>query len=158
MTRSKACEEDLRLRAVIQRVASATVTVGGGMVGRIGPGLLVLAGFAPADDSETIRWMGGKIARLRIFEDGAGKMNLDVAGIGGGILLVPQFTLYGDAAKGNRPSFTGAAPPDRANVLFGELTRVLRESSGVPVETGVFGASMRVELVNDGPVTILLEK
>lgn len=146
------------MRAVIQRVAGAAVTVDGKEVGRIGQGLLVLAGFAPADDSAAMRWMGEKIARLRLFEDRAGKMNLDVAGVGGGILLVPQFTLYGDASKGNRPSFTGAAPPERAIVLYEELTRILRESSGVPVETGVFGASMRVEMVNDGPVTILLER
>lgn len=146
------------MRAVIQRVARASVTVDGEEVGRIGPGLLVLAGFAPGDDVAAVRWMAEKIARLRIFEDTAGKMNLDVAGIGGGILLVPQFTLYGEAAKGNRPSFTGAAPPGQANALYEEMSRVLREGSGVPVETGIFGASMRVDLVNDGPVTILLER
>jgi len=146
------------MRAVIQRVASASVSVDGTEVGRIGPGLLVLAGFAQGDDAAAVRWMAEKVARLRIFEDAAGKMNLDVAGIGGGILLVPQFTLYADAAKGNRPSFTGAAPPGPANARYEEMIRVLREMSGVPVETGVFGASMRVELVNDGPVTILLER
>lgn len=146
------------MRAVIQRVIRASVTVDGKGVGRIGPGLLVLAGFAPGDDAAAVRWTAEKIARLRIFEDEAGKMNRSVADIGGGILLVPQFTLYGDAAKGNRPSFTGAAPPERARALYEEMIRVLREGSGVPVETGVFGASMQVELLNDGPVTILLEK
>ncbi len=146
------------MRAVIQRVSGAKVTVGGDEVGRIGRGLLVLAGFAPGDDDAVLRWMAEKIVRLRIFEDGAGKMNRSVADIGGGILLVPQFTLYGDAAKGNRPGFSGAAPPERAHPLFERMARRLREASGVPVETGRFGASMRVELVNDGPVTILLEK
>jgi len=146
------------MRAVIQRVTRAQVAVDGTVVGRIGPGLLVLAGFAPGDDAAAVRWMAEKIARLRIFEDAAGRMNVDVAGIRGGILLVPQFTLYADAAKGNRPSFTGAAPPGQANALYEEMIRVLREGSGVPVETGVFGSSMQIELVNDGPVTILLER
>ncbi|GAB4366240.1 MAG: D-aminoacyl-tRNA deacylase [Deltaproteobacteria bacterium] len=146
------------MRAVVQRVSGAAVAVGGQEVGRIGTGLLVLAGFAPSDDGATLRWMAEKIARLRIFEDDAGKMNRSVAETGGGILLVPQFTLYADAAKGNRPSFTGAAPPERAKALFQEWIGMVREISGVPVAAGVFGASMRVELVNDGPVTILLEK
>ena len=146
------------MRAVIQRVGGASVTVDGKAVGRIGQGLLVLAGFAPGDDGAAVRWMCEKIARLRIFEDEAGKMNRSVADIGGGILLVPQFTLYGDASKGNRPSFTGAAPPDRAEALYEETIRTLRETSGVPVEAGIFGAAMQVELVNDGPVTILLER
>jgi len=146
------------MRAVVQRVGEARVTVGGSTVGQIGPGLLVLAGFAPGDDASVIRWMAEKVVRLRIFEDAGGKMNRSVSDIGGGILLVPQFTLYGDAAKGNRPSFAGAASPGQANALFDELIRAVREVSGVPVETGIFGASMRVELVNDGPVTILLER
>lgn len=146
------------MRAVIQRVGGASVTVDGREVGRIGPGLLVLAGFAPGDDAAAVRWMCEKIARLRIFEDEAGKMNRSVADIGGGILLVPQFTLYGDASKGNRPSFTDAAPPDRAEALYEETIRTLREISGVPVESGIFGAAMQVALVNDGPVTILLER
>ena len=146
------------MRAVIQRVSGASVTVDGRVVGRIGPGLMVLAGFAPGDDGAVVRWMCEKIARLRIFEDEAGKMNRSVDDIGGGILLVPQFTLYGDASKGNRPSFTGAAPPDRAEALYEETIRTLREIVGVPVEAGIFGAAMQVELVNDGPVTILLER
>lgn len=146
------------MRAVIQRVTGASVTVGATVVGRIGTGLLVLAGFAPGDDAAAVRWMAEKIVRLRIFEDDAGKMNRSVADIGGGILLVPQFTLYADAAKGNRPGFAGAAPPERAKLLYEEMIRLLREHPGVPLETGVFGASMRVELVNDGPVTILLER
>jgi len=146
------------MRAVGQRVGEARVTVKGRTVGQIGPGLLVLAGFAPGDDAAVVRWMAEKVVRLRIFEDAGGKMNRSVADIGGGILLVPQFTLYGDAAKGNRPSFAGAAPPRQANTLFDEWIRAVREVSGSPVETGIFGASMQVELVNDGPVTILLER
>lgn len=146
------------MRAVIQRVTGASVTVGGRIVGRIHAGLLVLVGFAPGDDLAAVRWMAEKIARLRIFEDEAGKMNRSVVDIGGEILLVPQFTLYGDAAKGNRPGFAGAAPPEQAEILYEEMIRTCRTQSGVPVERGAFGASMRVELVNDGPVTLLLER
>jgi D-aminoacyl-tRNA deacylase len=146
------------MRALVQRVGRASVAAEGKLLGRIGPGLLVFAGFAPGDDRGTVRWMADKIVKLRIFEDEAGKMNRSVAEIGGGILLVSQFTLYGDAAKGNRPSFTGAAPPERAEALYEELIGRLRETSGVPVETGTFGARMEVELRNDGPVTLLLER
>lgn len=146
------------MRAVVQRVGRASVAAEGKVLGRIGPGLLVFAGFAPGDDGDTVRWVADKIAKLRIFEDDAGKMNRSVAEIGGGILLVSQFTLYGDAAKGNRPSFTGAAPPERAEALYEEMIRRLRETSGVPVETGAFGARMEVDLRNDGPVTLLLER
>jgi D-tyrosyl-tRNA(Tyr) deacylase len=102
--------------------------------------------------------MCGKIARLRVFEDEGGKMNRSVADVGGGILVVSQFTLYGDASQGNRPSFTGAAAPAAAEPLYDEMVRYLRETAGVPVETGAFGAAMEVRLVNDGPVTILLER
>jgi D-tyrosyl-tRNA(Tyr) deacylase len=128
------------------------------VVGRIGRGLLVFAGFAPSDGEEQLRWMCEKIARLRIFEDEAGKMNRSVAEVGGGILVISQFTLYGDAARGNRPSFTEAAPPAAAEPLYDEMVRRLREAANVPVAAGSFGAEMEVALVNDGPVTILLER
>jgi D-tyrosyl-tRNA(Tyr) deacylase len=146
------------MRVLIQRVKGASVTEGGKLLGRIGQGLLAFVGIAPSDGGSQVRWMCDKIARLRIFEDAAGKMNRSVADVGGGILLVSQFTLYGDAAGGNRPSFTGAAPLEIAEPLYQEMVRYLRESAGVPVETGSFGATMEVALVNDGPVTILLEK
>jgi D-tyrosyl-tRNA(Tyr) deacylase len=146
------------LRALIQRVKRASVASGGVLLGRIGRGLLVFVGIAPGDGPAQVRWMCEKIARLRIFEDEAGRMNLSIADIGGGILLVSQFTLYGDASKGNRPGFSMAAPPAVAEPLYDEMVRRLGEVSGIPVETGSFGASMEVELVNDGPVTILLEK
>ncbi len=146
------------MRVLIQRVKSASVAVGGTVRGRIGHGLLVFVGIAHADGESHVRWMCEKIARLRIFEDEAGKMNRSVVDVGGGILVVSQFTLYGDAAKGNRPSFTEAAPPPAAEPLYEEMIRRLKATSGVPVETGSFGAEMEVSLVNDGPVTILLEK
>jgi D-tyrosyl-tRNA(Tyr) deacylase len=146
------------MRTVIQRVKSASVSVDGRMIGRIGQGLLVFAGFAASDGEEQVRWMCEKIVRLRIFEDDAGKMNRSVEDVEGGILVISQFTLYGDAARGNRPSFTGAAPPAAAEPLYEEMVRRLRLASVVPVETGSFGADMEVALVNDGPVTLLLEK
>jgi D-aminoacyl-tRNA deacylase len=146
------------MRAVIQRVKSASVAGEGKVIGRIGQGLLVFAGFAPSDGKQQVRWMCEKIVRLRIFEDEAGKMNRSVADIGGEILVISQFTLYGDAAKGNRPSFTEAAPPAAAEPLYDEMVRHLRETANVPVATGSFGSEMEVALINDGPVTILLEK
>lgn len=146
------------MRVLLQRVKSASVAVEGKVIGAVGPGLLVFAGFTHGDDAAAVAWMCEKIARLRIFEDAAGKMNRSVADAGGGILVVPQFTLYADASKGNRPSFTNAALPGVAEPLYEEMVRRLRESSGVPVETGSFCAEMAVALVNDGPVTILLEK
>ncbi|PWB63025.1 MAG: D-tyrosyl-tRNA(Tyr) deacylase [Deltaproteobacteria bacterium] len=146
------------MRAVIQRVKSASVAVDGKVIGRIGRGLLVLAGFAPSDGKEQVRWMCEKVVRLRIFGDEAGKMNRSVAEVGGEILVISQFTLYGDAAKGNRPSFTEAAAPAVAEPLYDEMVRRFRETANVPVATGSFGAEMEVALVNDGPVTILLEK
>lgn len=146
------------MRAVIQRVGRASVTSEGKLLGSIGPGLFVLVGMARGDDSAAVRWMAEKILRLRIFEDEAGKMNRSVQEIGGGILVVSQFTLYGDAARGNRPSFTGAAPPESAEPLYEEFVQVLRSMTPLPVATGSFGAAMEVALVNDGPVTILLER
>ncbi len=143
---------------VIQRVLRASVSSGGKRLGGIGRGLLVFAGFGHADDRAAVAWMAEKIVRLRIFDDEAGKMNRSVADIGGGILVVSQFTLYGDARKGNRPGFADAAEPGKANALYEELVGALKGITDRPVETGSFGAAMEVELVNDGPVTILLEK
>jgi D-tyrosyl-tRNA(Tyr) deacylase len=146
------------MRAVIQRVSRASVSSGGKLLGTIGPGLLVFAGFGHGDDSAAVAWMAEKIMKLRIFEDEAGKMNRSVADIGGGVLVVPQFTLYGDAQKGNRPGFDAAARPERSEPLFRELVAYLSERTSLSVASGAFGAQMAVELVNDGPVTILLER
>ena len=144
------------MRAVIQRVARAEVRVEGAVVGAVGKGLLVLLGVAQEDDEEAARFLADKVAALRIFEDGAGKMNLALAEVGGGVLVVSQFTLLGDLRKGNRPSFTAAAPPERANALYERFCALLREK-GLTVATGVFRAHMDVELVNDGPVTVMLD-
>jgi D-tyrosyl-tRNA(Tyr) deacylase len=145
------------VRVVLQRVSRAAVRVDGQTVGAIGRGLLVLAGFAPADGESALAWMADKIAGLRIFTDGEGKMNLPLGDVGGAVLVISQFTLYGDAAKGRRPSFTDAAPPEVAEGLYRRFVELLRERQ-VPVETGRFGAVMEVELVNDGPVTLVLER
>ena len=139
------------MRAVVQRVSRACVRVEGETIGRIGPGLLVLLGVAPADGPAQVTWMADKLANLRIFADQDGKMNRSVRESGGGILLVSQFTLYGDATKGRRPSFTGAARPELAEPLYRDLATRLE------AQTGVFGAHMEVDLVNDGPVTLLLD-
>lgn len=144
------------MRAVIQRVREACVTVNGDVVGRIGHGLLVLAGFAPDDAASDLDWMADKILGLRIFEDADEKMNLALADVGGGLLVVPNFTLYGDCRRGRRPSFTDAAPPDRAAALFENLLRLLSEKAGAP-QSGIFGAHMQVSLVNDGPVTLIID-
>ncbi len=146
------------MRAVIQRVSRASVSSEGRVLGRIGPGLLVLVGFARGDDDGAVSWMAEKIVRLRIFPDGAGKMNRSVADVGGGVLVVSQFTLLGDARKGTRPGFSDAAAPAEAAALFDELVLRLRRDRGIRVETGTFGAAMEVELVNDGPVTLLLDR
>lgn len=146
------------MRVLVQRIRSAAVTSGGELLGRINRGLCVFVGFRHGDGPEEVRRMCGKLVRLRIFEDDDGKMNRSVTDIGGGILVVSQFTLYGDAAKGNRPSFTEAAAPQEAEALYDGMVRCLRAIAPGPVETGRFGAEMEVELVNEGPVTILLEK
>ena len=145
------------MRAVVQRVSRASVSVNGRVTGSIGRGLLVLAGFAPTDVPEQVEWMADKIAGLRVFADADGKMNRDLAAVDGAVLVVSQFTLYGDASKGRRPSFIGAAPPEVAIPLYQALIAALR-NRGLRVETGEFGAMMDVELVNDGPVTIILER
>ena len=145
------------MRAVVQRVSRASVTVEGRVIGSIGRGLLVLVGFAPVDVPDKVEWMADKVAGLRVFADDEGKMNRDLAAVGGAVLVVSQFTLYGDASKGRRPSFIGAAPPDVAVPLYDAFIVALR-GRGIPVETGAFGAMMDVELVNDGPVTLILER
>jgi len=145
------------VRFLVQRVLRAAVTSEGELLGRIGPGLLVFAGYAHGDGPAQVEKLCGRLVRLRIFEDDRGKMNRSVADTGGGILLVPQFTLYADASRGNRPGFEAAAPPERARVLFDLTLRRLEEIAPGAVASGRFGASMEVELVNDGPVTLLLE-
>ena len=145
------------MRVVVQRVSRAAVRVDGGTVGAIGRGFVVLAGFAAADTEPAQRWMAEKIVGLRVFGDAEGKMNLALGDVNGALLVISQFTLYGDAQKGRRPSFIDAAPPAVAEPLYDRFVALLREL-GAPVETGRFGAMMDVELVNDGPVTLLLER
>jgi D-tyrosyl-tRNA(Tyr) deacylase len=144
------------MRAVLQRVSHARVTVGDETTGQIGPGLLVLLGIHGSDTAEDVSWLADKIVGLRIFADDAGKMNRSVADVGGGVLVVSQFTLYGDCRKGRRPSFVGAAPPEKAIPLYEAFINAVK-ALGVPVATGRFGAMMAVELLNDGPVTLILD-
>ncbi|HUL04328.1 MAG TPA: D-aminoacyl-tRNA deacylase [Gemmatimonadales bacterium] len=147
------------MRVVLQRVSRAAVRVDGETVGSIGVGYVVLAGFAPTDTEAVLDWMAEKILGLRLFADPQGKMNLDLEEVNGAVLVVSQFTLYGDAQKGRRPSFIAAAPPAQAVPLYERFVALLKErSGGLRVETGRFGAMMEVELVNDGPVTLVLEK
>lgn len=144
------------MRAVVQRVKSAEVTVGGRSVGSIARGVVLLVGVSPEDGSAEAAWLGDKVANLRIFSDEAGKMNRSLLEIGGAALVVSQFTLYGDARKGRRPSFVRAAQGDAAVALYEEVVASLG-ALGIPCETGEFGATMDVSLVNEGPVTILLD-
>lgn len=144
------------MRAVLQRVSEARVRIAGETVGEIGAGLLVLLGVGQEDAEADARYLAEKSAGLRIFEDADGKMNLSVAETGGGVLVVSQFTLYGDCRKGRRPGFSSAAPPQRADELYRHYVACLRDQ-GLTVATGVFQAEMAVELVNDGPVTLLLD-
>jgi D-tyrosyl-tRNA(Tyr) deacylase len=148
------------MRAVVQRVSSARVLVDGSVVGANTRGLLVRVGVGPDDGAEDVAYIAGKVRELRVFPDDAGKMNRSVADAGGAVLLVSQFTLYGDASKGRRPSFIDAAQPNLAIPLYEKFVAVLKEKGGgkIPIETGEFGAMMDVELVNDGPVTLLLER
>ncbi len=145
------------MRVVVQRVRHAGVSIGGALHSEIGLGLLLLVGICRSDSEADLAWMSRKVSSLRIFEDEAGKMNLSVKDVGGSILAVSQFTLYADASRGNRPGFSEAAPPDAALDLFDRFIGTLRTVSGLPVETGSFGADMQVSLLNDGPVTIILE-
>ncbi|GIV65814.1 MAG: D-aminoacyl-tRNA deacylase [Bellilinea sp.] len=145
------------MRTVIQRVRRGAVRVDNRQIAEIGKGLVILLGVGPADTTETAQTLARKIAQLRIFEDDQGKMNLSLLDIGGEALVVSQFTLYADARKGNRPSFTDSAPPEIAAPLVDQFANFLRDL-GVPVQCGEFGAHMLVEIENDGPVTIWLEK
>jgi len=145
------------VRAVVQRVSRASVEVEGQRVGAIGPGLLVLLGAGAGDGAADVAYLVDKVVNLRIFADEAGKMNRSVLEVGGGVLAVSQFTLYGDARKGRRPAFTGALEPGAADALYREFVAGLRAAGVAEVATGVFGAMMEVELVNSGPVTILLD-
>lgn len=144
------------MRAVVQRVTRGSCTVEGQVTGQIGAGLVILLGVAPQDTAADAAALATKIAKLRIFSDDAGKMNRSIQDVQGGILSISQFTLYGDTRKGNRPSFVGAAPPDQARELYGEFNAALR-ALGLPVEEGIFGAHMVIDLVNDGPVTLVME-
>src|SRR5262245_8099104 len=144
------------MRAVLQRVSCAKVSIAGETVGEIGGGLLVLLGVTLADTPEQAQWLAEKIAGLRIFNDADGKMNRDVTEVGGSMLIVSQFTLYGDCRKGRRPSFIDAAPPPIAIPLYESFINSVK-ALGIPVATGRFGADMQVELVNDGPVTIIVD-
>ena len=146
------------MRIVLQRVSRAQVSVGGRVVGRIGAGFLLLVGFRAGDGNEHLAWMADKVLGLRVFPDTDGKMNLGLEEAGGDLLVVSQFTLYGDVRKGRRPSFVDAAPPELAVPLYERFVGLLRERARGRVETGEFGAHMDVELVNDGPVTLLLER
>jgi len=144
------------MRAVVQRVSRAQVAIDGEIVGEVGRGLLVLLGVTHADTEVDAGYLADKIAGLRVFEDENGKMNLDTAAVGGGILVVSQFTLYGDVRRGKRPSFDAAAKPERARQLYEYFAERIR-AAGLPCQTGRFQEMMEVELVNDGPVTILLD-
>lgn len=142
---------------MIQRVSNASVSVDGKLVSQIGNGLLVLLGVTHGDSEIEVAWLTQKIIKMRIFSDNEDKMNLSLQDIGGEILVVSQFTLYGEAIKGNRPSFSSAAAPDLANRLYEKFMQQL-QSVGIPTFGGIFGADMQVNLTNDGPVTILLER
>jgi D-tyrosyl-tRNA(Tyr) deacylase len=145
------------MRVVVQRVVRASVAVKQGIVAQIGRGLLVLLGVEPSDSRDDILWLAGKIARLRIFSDEDGAMNLSVQEIGGDLLVVSQFTLFASTRKGNRPSFVGAAAPERANQMYEEFCGQLETEIGRLVRRGIFGANMQIDIVNDGPVTIFID-
>jgi D-tyrosyl-tRNA(Tyr) deacylase len=145
------------MRAVIQRVRQSSVTVNGQKIAAIGPGLMILLGIAPGDSEEQAVYLAEKIANLRIFEDDQGKTNRSVLDMGGEAIVVSQFTLYADTRRGRRPSFTDAAPPEIASPLVDRFAELMG-AQGVPTQTGLFGAYMQVELINDGPMTIWLER
>jgi D-tyrosyl-tRNA(Tyr) deacylase len=145
------------MRIVLQRVSRASVTIGGRVAGAIDRGFCLLVGFAHGDTAAEVAWMAEKVAGLRLFADEAGKMNLGIDEIGGAVLVISQFTLYGDASKGRRPSFIDAARPETAIPLYEAFVAALR-ARGLRVETGEFGADMQVEIHNDGPVTLILER
>jgi D-tyrosyl-tRNA(Tyr) deacylase len=146
------------MKVVLQRVSRASVSIHGEVVGAIEGGLALLVGFTEGDGEETLRWMAEKILSLRVFSDTDGKMNLSLEDVGGDVLVISQFTLYGDTRKGRRPSFVRAAPPDVAVPLYDRFLEILRESAPGRVQSGEFGAMMDVALVNAGPVTLVLER
>ena len=146
------------MRIVLQRVSRARVSVSGRVRGEIGPGVLLLVAFAHHDTEDVAVWMADKVLGLRVFADGEGRMNRSLGEVGGDVLVVSQFTLYGDTRKGRRPSFVDAAPPELAIPLYQRFVELLRAGSAGTVATGEFGATMEVELVNDGPVTLVLER
>jgi D-tyrosyl-tRNA(Tyr) deacylase len=145
------------MRAVIQRVTKASVTIEGRIYGEIGNGLLVLVGIEDADGAEDIQWLSNKIVNLRIFNDDTGVMNISVKGIEGDLLLISQFTLHAMTKKGNRPSYINASKPDIAIPLYEKLINQLSTDLGKGIQTGIFGADMKVELLNDGPVTLVID-
>jgi len=145
------------MRAVIQRVSEAGVVIDNNLHAAIGGGLLVLIGIEEADTHEDIQWLSAKIVQLRIFDDKNGVMNLDIKQTGGGILLISQFTLHAATKKGNRPSYIKAAKPETAIPLYEKMIQQLQTDLGKPVDTGIFGADMKVRLINDGPVTIIID-
>ncbi len=145
------------MRALVQRVRRASVRVDERLVGAIGPGVVVLVGVTHGDTEEQAEWLAQKVAGLRIFEDAEGRMNAGLLDVGGEALVISQFTLYADARRGRRPSFTDAAPPEVAEPLVAHFAQALARA-GVPVQTGEFGAHMLVEIHNDGPVTVMLER
>jgi len=146
------------MRAVVQRVSSASVTVDKNVCGKINKGLLVLLAVTNSDTSEIMKWMCNKLVNLRIFPDDENKMNKSVLDCKGEILLISNFTLYGDTRKGFRPSFVAAAAPDKAEPMYNEMLSYLKENYPIKIESGVFGAMMEVQLVNEGPVTLIIEK
>lgn len=146
------------MRVLLQRAASASVAVAGETIGEIGPGLVLLAGFGAGDDASVIAPMADKVCGLRVFEDEAGRFQYSVNDTAGDLLAIPQFTLYGDTRRGRRPDFTAALAPQRAEPLFNELVAALKERARGKVASGSFGAHMAVQLVNDGPVTLMLER
>ncbi len=145
------------MRVVVQRVSKASVIIDGEVFGSIGKGLCVFVGINESDNTDTIRWMSNKIVNLRIFNDAEGKMNRSVIDEEGGILFISNFTLYGDARRGFRPSFTHAAPPEISEPLYNQMVDYLQTTFPVKIAPGVFGAMMDIELINDGPVTIIIE-
>lgn len=145
------------MRAVLQRVSRASVSVHGEITGVINQGLLVLVGIEDADDVTDMEWLAGKIVNMRIFNDNDGVMNRSLLEVGGEILLVSQFTLHASTKKGNRPSYIRASKPDQAKLKYNQFIQVLSAAFGQPVQCGVFGADMQVELINDGPVTIIID-
>ncbi|MBF9252327.1 D-tyrosyl-tRNA(Tyr) deacylase [Pontibacter sp. 172403-2] len=145
------------MRVVIQRVTQAAVEINKKVKGQIGPGLLVLTGICSEDNEEDLKWMAGKIVQLRIFSDANDKMNLSVQDVQGDVLVISQFTLYANTRKGNRPSYINAAPPAIAIPLYEQFVYLLQTALGKPIQTGEFGADMKVSLLNDGPVTIIID-